>query len=90
MATAAPPPAPSNRRSWLIVSDLIGRLEVRCEVCQRRGVYRVDRLLAEVGDLALTESLVAIARKGGCAGAPNPPETGDILGARCQIRRVLR
>ena len=78
---------PSNRRSWLIVSDLIGRLEVRCEVCQRRGVYLVDRLLTEVGDLALIEALMAIARKGGCARAANPPETGDILGARCQIKR---
>ena len=85
-------PAPTNRRSWLIVSDLIGRLEVRCELCKRRGVYRADRLLAEVGDLALTEALQAIAKRAGCHRANNPPAVSDIRFAtsRCQIQRVLR
>ena len=74
-----------------LLSDLIGRLEVQCELCQRHGVYRADRLLNDLGDLALTEALQAIAERGGCLRAAKPPTVDDInfAVARCQIKRVV-
>ncbi len=82
----------SNRRQWQILSDLIGRLEVRCEICNRHGVYRVDKLLPEVGDVSIPEAMEAIAKRAGCERAGNPPAVNDIAFAqkRCQIKRVLR
>ena len=78
----------AQKRSCLILSDMIGRLEVHCAVCDRRGLYRVDRLVAELGDLPLTDALSSIARNGGCNRALNPPAPTDILAPRCQIKRV--
>lgn len=88
---AAMLPPPSNKRSWLILSDLVGRLYVECEQCQRSGRYRVDRLLAEYGDLPLQDIMLAIAAKGGCPGAVDPPGPyeANYFAKRCRIRRRL-
>lgn len=82
---------PSSKRSWLILSDLVGRLEVRCDECKRHGRYRLDRLLSEHGDLPLTEALQAIAKAGGCGRAINPPAANDVnfVISRCKIQRVF-
>lgn len=84
-------PKPPSKRNWLILSDLLGRLEVECEQCKRSGRYRVDRLLAEHGDLPIADIMLAIAAKGGCPGAVDPPGPYDAnYGVRrCRIRRRL-
>jgi hypothetical protein len=82
---ALPPSRPS-----LLLSDMIGRLEVRCELCDRHGLYRADRLMTEIGDVALTEALSAIAAKAGCRRANTPPSAYDLASPRCQIKRVVR
>lgn len=78
-----PPPRPS-----LLLSDMIGRLEVRCELCDRHGLYRVDRLMAEIGDVALTEALGVIAARAGCRRAIEVPRPDDLASPRCRIKRV--
>jgi hypothetical protein len=90
-AISTPPPQPAQKRSWLILSDLVGRLEVECVQCKRRGRYRVDRLLAEHGDLPLIEIMRAIAANVGCASAQHPlgPYDAGYATGRCRIRRVL-
>lgn len=72
------------------LSDLIGRLEVRCDLCNRRGVYRADRLIARYGDLPVADVLVAIARDAQCVRALNPPASNDMHYAvlTCRIRRA--
>lgn len=87
-AMSSPPP---SKRSWLILSDLVGRLEVECEQCQRSGSYRVDRLLAEHGDLPIADIMLAIAAEGGCPGSVNPagPYEANYAVRRCRIRRML-
>jgi hypothetical protein len=81
---------PAPNRNWLILSDLIGRLEVECTNCKRRGRYRVDKLLAEHGDRPLSEIMEAIARKGGCPKALYPlgPHDAGFVTGRCRISRV--
>lgn len=81
---------PTNTRNWLILSELVGRLEVECEQCHRRGRYRVDLLLAKHGDLPLIDIMLAIAAEGGCHGAIKPPNPYDPNYAtrRCRIRRA--
>ena len=61
---------------------------VRCDLCQRRGVYRADRLLGLVGDLTPADALPAIGRLGKCRKALNPPHINSVnYGVdRCQIR----
>lgn len=61
---------------------------VRCDACQRRGVYRADRLLELVGDLTPSAALPAIGQLGKCQKALNPPDINSInYGTdRCQIR----
>lgn len=90
-AEAAAAPAFGEGRSWPILSDLIGRIEVSCAQCQRRGRYRVDRLLADVGDVSVPQALDEIAKRAGCPRAHKPPSIGDInyASGKCQIRRVM-
>lgn len=90
-AEAAAAPAFGEGRSWPILSDLIGRIEVSCAQCQRRGRYRVDRLLADVGDVSVPQALDEIAKRAGCPRALRPPSIGDInyASGKCQIRRVM-
>jgi hypothetical protein len=45
-------------RGWPVLSDMIGRLEVSCELCQRHGVYRVDRLMVKFGDVSIPEAIL--------------------------------
>lgn len=61
---------------------------VRCDACQRRGLYRADRLLELVGDLTPPSALQAIGRLGRCQKALNPPDINAINYGidRCQIR----
>lgn len=61
---------------------------VRRDACQRRGVYRADRLLELVGDLTPPSALQAIGRLGRCQKALNPPVINAINYGmdRCQIR----
>lgn len=89
--TAATAQPFSSERSWPVLSDLIGRLEVRCDHCQRHGFYRVDRLLLDVGDVSVPQAIDEIARRAGCARALKPPSIGDLNYAanRCQIWRVV-
>ncbi len=86
---AATTPRPA--RAYVTLTDLVGRLEVRCEPCGRRGVYRVDRLIAELGEVSVGEALEAIARKAQCPRALNPPGAYDTgyADVRCQIKRVV-
>ncbi|MCR6672220.1 hypothetical protein [Devosia ginsengisoli] len=65
-------------------------LEVRCERCSRHGRYACFRLYAEFGDLGGRDALIAIAAKGGCHRARQPPAPadGDYLEKRCQIAPV--
>jgi hypothetical protein len=37
---------------------MIGRLEVSCELCQRHGVYLVDRLMVKFGDVSIPEAIL--------------------------------
>jgi hypothetical protein len=78
-------------RTWPVLSDLIGRIEVRCDHCQRHGRYRVDRLLDEVGDVSVPQAMDEIAKRAGCRRALKPPSIGDInyASGKCQIRRVV-
>jgi hypothetical protein len=89
---AATAPTFGSGRSWPILSELIGRIEVRCAQCQRHGLYRVDRLLAEVGDVSVPQAIDEIAKRAGCPRALKPPSIGDInyASGKCQIRRVVR
>lgn len=88
---AAIEPPIKVQRDWPVLSDMIGRLEVCCETCQRHGVYRVDRLVADLGDLSVPQAMDAIAQRAGCHRARNPPSIGDINYAlgKCQIKRVV-
>ena len=89
-ADEAAPPAFGSGRDWPILSDLIGRIEVHCEHCQRHGRYRVDRLLADVGDVSIPQALEEIAKRASCPRALNPPSVGNVHynAGRCQIKRV--
>ena len=89
---AATAPAFGGGRTWPILSDLIGRIDVSCTQCQRHGRYRVDRLLAEVGDVSVPQALDEIAKRAGCPRALKPPSIGDInyASSKCQIRRVVK
>ena len=90
-ADEAARPAFSGGRDWPVLSDMIGRIEVRCDQCQRHGRYRVDRLLAEIGDVSVPQALDEIAKRAGCPRALRPPSIGDInyASGKCQIRRVV-
>jgi hypothetical protein len=79
-------------RQYPVLSDLIERLEVQCALCNRRGRFRVDRLLAEVGDVSVPQAMIEIAKRGGCRRALNPPDIGDISYNEhvCQIRQVRK
>jgi hypothetical protein len=79
-------------RQYQVLSDLIGRIEVRCALCQRHGLYRVDRLLALVGDVSVPQAMTEIAKRAGCHRALNPPDVGDVHYAMsvCKITRVAR
>lgn len=90
-ADEATRPAFGSGRDWPVLSDMIGRIEVRCEHCQRHGRYRVDRQLAEIGDVSVPLALDEIAKRAGCAPAENPPSVGDIHfnSSKCQIKRVV-
>lgn len=63
-------------------------IRVRCDLCDRRGAYRADRLMARFGDVPGPQALTEIAKMGGCQRALNPPETNDFTynEKRCQIR----
>lgn len=70
------------------LSDMGQRIiKVRCDQCDRRGVYRADRLLARFGDMTGPEVLLEIGKQGGCPKAINPPPTTDINynDRRCRI-----
>lgn len=75
-----------------VLSDLIERLEVQCALCNRRGRFRVDRLLTEVGDVSVAQAMIEIAKRAGCTRALNAPDIGDISYNEhvCQIREVQR
>jgi hypothetical protein len=50
------------RDGALILSDVRGQmLAIVCEPCGRRGRYSVESLMAERGDVKLTELLVTLA-----------------------------
>jgi len=50
------------RNSALTPSDLSGKyLHIVCEPCAKRGRYAVERLIAEHGDVKLTDLLTALA-----------------------------
>ena len=70
------------------LSDLIGTIELVCDPCGRRGRYRADRLLAELGDIYLPEVGEEIARRAGCYRALNPPTPAshDYGSGGCRIR----
>ena len=61
---------------------------VRCDACQRRGAYRADRLMAQIGDLTLSNALTAVGTMGKCPKALNPPVLNEMHYQlyRCQIR----
>lgn len=79
------PPVPA----FQMLSDLVGRVEFHCALCNRHGRYRVDKLLAEFGDQPMIDLPFEIAMKGGCNRALHPPTSGDISynDHVCQIRR---
>lgn len=53
---------PMPRDGSMILSDLRGpMLAIVCEPCGRRGQYNVERLIAEHGDMKLTDLLPALA-----------------------------
>lgn len=90
-ADEATRPAFGGGRDWPVLSDLIGRIEVRCDHCQRHGRYRVDRLLADIGDVSVPQAIDEIAKRAGCPRAINPPSVASVNYAtnKCQIRRVV-
>lgn len=87
---AATTPPLSSSRNWPVLSDMIDRIEVRCEQCQRHGRYRADRLLAEIGDVSIPMALDEVAKRAGCLRAINPPSVGDVNYAtrKCQIQLI--
>jgi hypothetical protein len=71
------------------LSEIDGRIELRCDLCMWHGRYRADRLLREFGDVTVVEVLLAIARRGGCNRALHPPDPSSVLynDHVCQVRR---
>lgn len=85
--------APVGRTARQAPLDLLSErgkqmIRVRCDLCDRRGAYRADRLVGLIGDVTGPQALVAIAKMGGCARAIDPPAVNDFHynEKRCQIK----
>lgn len=83
------PPWGPPVKPFLMLSDLVGKIEVHCDLCNRHGRYRVDTLLQEFGDLPMPEVLPEIAMRGKCSRALNPPSPDDVSYNEhlCKIRQ---
>ena len=81
------PPVPA----FQMLSELSGRVEFRCDLCNRHGRYGIARLLSEFGDRPMVDLPFEVARRGGCNRALNPPASGDVSynDHICKIRRYL-
>jgi hypothetical protein len=70
---------PMPREGALTLFDVRGpTLTIVCEPCGRRGRYRVEKLMAEHGDVKLTELLATL------ADCPKPRSVS--IYDRCQVR----
>ena len=90
MSKSKQPPWGAPVKPFEMLSDLVGRVEVECRLCNRRGRYRVDKLMAEIGDQPMPEVGPEIAMRAGCNRALNPPSGGDVSYNQhlCQIRVI--
>jgi hypothetical protein len=53
-------------RGPIYLSELAPIVGIVCELCNRRGMYQRDKLLARLGDQVAPELLRIIARERGC------------------------
>lgn len=83
-------PAPRPADAWAAMLSEVKepRVEVVCDGCNRRGLYRTAKLLAEFGDVPVPHVPEMIAERGKCIRAVFPASVYDpsYQDKRCKAR----